>query len=401
LPAVTSSPERVLVASLRAGVHAPGLALESLVGSCDQERLVDLAISEGLAGPAGALLGPFLAPDHGARLLRRARVELVRHHAYLGLLEKVAGSLEQAGVTWVVLKGPVLAELAYHGSPHGYADVDLLVAPRQMKRAIDALEAIGATPAERDWRSLAEEAKGQLSMAVSGSPIIDLHWHLVYLRSARERWRISSDELLERRRRVRLGGVQAWSLDPEDLTAHVALHASFGAAEQLRRLLDVDRAIACWTPDWELLVRRCHSWRVGLPVGVVLNRARRTLGAAVPDEVVRELAQGELNYLLVRQLSDWKPRGGLPGGRSLRNGVTRSLRDRWSTTAMQVAGEAWRAVVELPLGGRAGWSRPGEATHDQPVSSGIGRYLDMVDRVDRYGHLQVKQGTPSRTPSPS
>ncbi len=125
--------------------------------------------------------------------------------------------------------------------------------------------------------------------------MVDLHWHLVYLRSARERWAIPTEDLLERRQPVRLKNVDAWSLDPHDFLAHLALHASFGAAQQLRRLLDIERTVANWAPDWERLVQRCRAWRVGLPVSVMLNRARRTLGAAVPAEVVEELAGGRPN----------------------------------------------------------------------------------------------------------
>jgi hypothetical protein len=377
---------RALVASLRSPSAPAGPPLASAVAACDPEQLADLAISEGLAGPAHDRLAGLLPPGPGSRLATEARRDAVRHLAYLSLLGKFAAKLDQAEVTWVALKGAVLAELSYPEVPRGYADLDLLVPPAQLRAALCALEGAGAVAAESDWPSAVKGAKGQLSMAVHGLPMVDLHWHLVYLRSARERWAIPTEDLLGRRQRARLKDVDAWSLDPHDFLAHLALHASFGAAQQLRRLLDIERTVANWAPDWDVLVQRCLAWRVGLPVSVMLHRARRTLGAAVPTEVVEALAGGRPNRLLVRQLGEWAPEGRWPGGRSVKNGLTRSLRDGLLATAGEFAGQTGQAIAQLlhprPTG-------PGEPGHGdgRGVSAGFESYLELVERADRYGHL--------------
>jgi len=375
---------RALVASLHAGRPAQaGSPLPSLVAGCDPEQLADLVISEGLAGPACERLAGLLPAGPASRLATEARRDAVRHLAYLGLLGKFAAALEAVGVTWVALKGPVLAELSYPDVPRGYADLDLLVLPGELRRALGALQSAGAAVAEPDWQDVVKGAKGQLCMAVHGLPMVDLHWHLVYLRSARERWTIPTEDLLARRQRARLKGVDAWSLDPADFLAHLALHASFGADQQLRRLLDIERTVANWAPDWDVLVRRCRAWRVGLPVSVMLNRARQTLGAAVPEKVVEELAGGRPNRLVVRQLSGWAPAGRLPGGRSVKNGLTRSLRDGLLATAGEFAGQSRRAVAELLPRRATGSGEPGDG-----VCADFESYLEMVERADRYGHLR-------------
>jgi hypothetical protein len=228
--------------------------------------------------------------------------------------------------------------------------------------------------------------------------MVDLHWHLVYLRSARERWAIPTEDLLERRRRARLKDVDAWSLDPHDFLAHLALHASFGAAQQLRHLLDIERTVAGWPLDWEALVQRCRAWRVGLPVSVMLNRARQTLGAAVPEWVVDELAGSRSNRLVVRQLSGWSPAGHLPAGRSVKNGITRSLRDGLPATAAEFAGETRQALAQLL---RVGATEPDkqESREEPGVSAGFESYLELVDSTDRYGHLKpMRSLRPQRRP---
>ena len=180
---------RTLLASLTAKPPVPGQAsLGSLVAQCDQDELVSLALAEGVAGPASQKLDALLAPAHHSRLLTAARQQSVRHLGHLAWLQRFGAALETADVPWVVLKGPVLAEISYGPVTRGYADLDLMVPARQLRRAIDALQDAGAVVADQDWGYLLEIAKGELTMAVYGSPLIDLHWHFIYLRSARERF---------------------------------------------------------------------------------------------------------------------------------------------------------------------------------------------------------------------
>lgn len=380
---------RALLGSL---VAAPGGAtpsLASLVADCDEGELVGLAISEGVATSAQERLGPLLSAPQRDRLSRQARWETMSHLAFLGHLAKLGAALDDAGLPWAVLKGPALVEISYRGVARGYSDLDLLVSPRDLGAAVDVLRAGGAGVPEGQWGSLLRDAKGELSLVLGEGPVLDLHWHVVFHRSARERFMISTEELLDRRRRVRLGGVWAWVLEPVDFSAHLALHASFQGAQRLRRLLDIERTLAHQATDWPLLVERCHRWKVGLPVGVLLNCARETLVAAVPSEVVRELTGKGAGHVIARQLSGWLPSGRLPGGRSIRTGLSRSLRDSLLTTSAQFASEMWAelgALVGTRSAGRHGRRYP-EAGHDGAY--GLEDYLDMVGSADRYGHLSL------------
>jgi hypothetical protein len=80
---------------------------------------------------------------------------------------------------------------------------------------------------------------------------------------------------------------------------------------------------------------------------------------------------------VVRQLGDWTPGGRLPGGRSVKNGLTRSLRDGLLATAGEFAGQAGQAIGQLL---RLRVTGPGGP-------AGFESYLKMVERADRYGHL--------------
>jgi hypothetical protein len=362
-----------------------------LVAACDPGQLVALAISQGVAGRAGERLLPILPELHRSDLLARTRQEMMRHFARLGLLEKLGNALEEADVAWAVLKGPVLAEVSYARSVRGYSDLDLLVPARQLRRSIEALRTVGVEFAERNWPLLIADATGELAMAIGGAPVVDLHWHPVNKRTARQRFMLPADELLERRQPVQLGSVASWTLEPTDFAIHVALHASLSGAHQLRWLLDIERTVANQAPDWEALVRRCQAWRVGLPVSVALSRSRETVGAVVPEEVIGELAGGRLNRAAVRRLSRWVPAGHMPGGRAVPNGATRMLRDDLAATMIEFAGETWQTLGDLLHPGAIGPNDPRHLFYDSGGSAGFERYLEMVSATDRYGHLSTRE----------
>ena len=109
---------QALVASVSQLSSTAGSALSSLVAACDEDEVVALAISEGVAGPACETLGPLLSPHGHSRLRTVARQQAARNLAHLAWLRKFGSALESADITWVVLKGPVLAEVSYRGSTH-------------------------------------------------------------------------------------------------------------------------------------------------------------------------------------------------------------------------------------------------------------------------------------------
>ena len=382
---------RALVVSVSAQPEAAGLELASLVAACDQDELVELAISQGAAGRASERLVPLLAAAQRARLISQVRRDAIAHVTFLGLLDQFARALEEVGVVWVVLKGPVLAEVSYGHTTRGYADLDLMVPARQLGPAIQVVGALGAVFADRNWPLLVREATGELMMAFRGLPLLDLHWHLVNKYSARQRFAIPSDEVLERRRRAQLGAMNAWVLEPTDFAVHVALHASFSGAHELRWLLDVERTLANQPPDWGAFVARCHAWRVGLPVCVALSRAQRTVGAQVPEGLLQELAGGLVRRLAVRPLEVWVPSGHLAEGRSLRNGVTRSFRDGLAATVADFAGESLHTLNDLCRHRTTRPDGPGNLSFDSGGLTGLERYLELVGLADRYGHLSKRK----------
>jgi Uncharacterised nucleotidyltransferase len=383
--------EEALVAAVRSGRGAPlGPAdLNGFVDRAGHDELVELAIAQRTTGPASEALGDLLAETARARLLSEAKGDVFSHLSHLGLLLKVGKALDGAGVPWVVVKGPMLVELAYGGTPRYYSDLDVVVPAQHFGRALDTLIAAGAFTVDRNWDLVTSDLRGELHLAF-GSLLVDLHWHLVNLLNQRRRFDIPMGALFARRRRARLGTVEAWALDPTDAVLHVALHAALAGGHQLGWLVDVERSVADLNPDWDELVERSHSWRTDLPVAATLNRAKEVLGASVPDDVIRELSGGPAGRLLVRSLRAWTPSGSLPGGGSVGRALTRSLRDGYPATAVEVSRSAYE-MLQRHFDPREYWLDPDDPRNvlhssGEAGDNGLEKYLERVTATDRYGH---------------
>jgi Uncharacterised nucleotidyltransferase len=380
--------EEALVAAVGANGGAPGHErLEALVERTDPGTLVDFAIAQRVTGPASQSLPDLLTDVPRARLLSEANFDLFSNLSYLALLVRLAAALREAEVPWVIVKGPVLAEMAYGGTARYYSDLDVVVPAAQFGQALEVLTARGASTLDRNWELVTADLRGQLHLGF-GPELVDLHWHLVNLVNQRDRFAIPMAELFERRRQVRVGTVTAWALDPTDAVLHVALHAALAGGHQLGWLVDVDRSVRNLNPDWRALVQRSRAWHTNLPVAVALNRAKEVLGAPVPPDVVTELSGGPTGRLLVHSLRKWRSSGSLPGGGSIDRALTRSLRDGYPATAAEVTRSAYE-MVQRRFDPHEYWLDPDDprnVLHRSGDGDGLERYLERVSATDLFGH---------------
>ncbi len=351
-------------------------------GHADWDALVDLARDHRVSG--AVLAG---SPYLHDRLGERVRIDVMHHLATRAALADVGQLLDRAGVPWVVVKGPVLAELSYISMGRPYLDLDVVVAASAFGDAVAELATGGFDIIDRNWTLACRQRRGQLHLtSVDGTISLDLHWHLVNSSRHRERWAIPMAELLERRSRdPRVGGT---ILDPTDRTIHYAVHAALSGGHRLGWIKDVERTLVNDPPDWADLLDRCRRWRVGLAVAAMLERSRHTLGAPVPDGVIDALAGIHAHRLLVRSLRTWRPEGRLPGGGSLDRAANRSLVDTVPATMTGLAGEAVEMVARL-IHPHPYWQDPTDARHMRYAAGGSEQraaYFALVRDADGLGH---------------
>jgi hypothetical protein len=301
--------------------------------------------------------------------------QLLRHLTAVGDLEWLAGILEHLGVPWLVMKGPVLADVLWpRPDMREYYDLDVLVARRHFGAVIEGLVDGGAQLVDRNWPLIYRQLRGELTLLLPFGTPLDLHWDLMNDRSLRRVMPLRSDDLLSRARPVPIGNLTLPTFDPVDTLLTVAVHAAHAGATRLVWLKDVERAAAASAVDWEEVDRRARQSGLNLALTVVLGRACRALGTHAPTPGWRP--EPGVVPLLAR-LTDRL----LPVDRSTATGHTgqllyRSIRRSGRDTA--------RAVFDA-------LAHPPKPSSDPP---GNPLHLDLPDVTARAGYLEAVEHAP-------
>lgn len=226
-----------------------------------------------------------------ARRLRSDRDRAITVHLYATEMLREFADLV-TDIPWVVFKGPVLSELA-HPIPRlrEYQDLDLLVAPADLRRVSERLLRAGWSVLDYDDMLTDPQVPGEMHWCSPAGLQVDLHWAMINTRRRRDRLAVPTEALLQRRVPVQLGFASAWTLDPEDALLHVCTHAALTGANKLIYLVDAQRT-AARVDDWAEVARRARAWHVAPHLSLVLHRARRTLGGQLPTGLDRMLGLG-------------------------------------------------------------------------------------------------------------
>jgi hypothetical protein len=225
------------------------------------------------------------------------RQSSLHHLLVVGALGQITRAFDEANLSWVVMKGPVVAARFYPDvGDRTYGDLDLLVDRAGFPAAVRILEELGYGHNIRNWALAETMLAGQVGMK---SPMLDLdlHWHLHYSREDRRPFAIDPDAMIHRSRRVVISGVTAPTLDPVDTVLTLGFHAARSGGHRLVWLKDLERAVAIDEPDLDEVVRRCRTYRCGPPVGIMLGRAHALLGTEIPDEIVEALTPPALQAI--------------------------------------------------------------------------------------------------------
>jgi len=334
-----------------------------------------------------ALRGSGLAGLPGAAGIRVAyQAAVATHLRTLVDLELVDAALGAAGLPYLVVKGPVLAETVYSRPDlRGYVDLDVLVAPAAFAAAVAALEAAGCQVYERNWRLAKQFMLGELRLFTPAGTVVDLHWHLVAERRVREALSVDLAGIRDRARQVTLGGRRVATLDPADTVVHLALHASLTGGHRLVWLKDLEQALSRPdAPEWTELGARAATWGAGPAVALMLGRTRSVLGTQVPETVLTGLAPERLWRSVTRVVDAVSPLGNGTARASVGRIVARAARSdgRSSRRELGRRGLAWvrhgGPVGRVDLNRLFDPDHPASAVHDDGGDAGRAAYLDAV-----------------------
>lgn len=313
-------------------------------------------------------------PVAAAELKTDRDTAMIRHLTASVVLDGLGTTL--AELPWVTIKGPVLSEHA-HPAPglRSYNDVDVLVAPGDLRTAVGRLLAV-------DWQVIDfrdmlvnVQTPGEMHLVSPQGVLVDMHWSLINMQQTRRQFTVDTAALLDRRVSRTVGGAPTWTLDAADSLVHVCLHAALTGAHKMLWLLDADQ-LARQITDWDEVARRAAAWGAAPAVAIVLARSRSLLDTPLPADLERRLGVSAGFRLVTGAVDRIRPVSELTREASLPRLVARSARSSGGRTLSAIGRRGLRGVGErIGLGGR-----DGAAEERQPADAeALQTYLDAVE----------------------
>jgi hypothetical protein len=320
-----------------------------------------------------------------ARLRASYQMAALGHSRCLVELDALSTTLSGLSEPWLIVKGPVLIALGYgDAGSRLYEDLDIVVTPGDLADGLTAVEASGGRVCDLNWPMMSHLRRAEIPLVLPSGMLGDLHWHLLVTPNARARFRLSMEEVRERRRTVTIGETRVATLDVVDGLLYLCLHGSMSGGHHLVWLKDLDQMVVAEPPDWDELVRRARASGADLVAALQLERAREVLGAPVPREVIDTLAGGSA-------WCHWWERDDRRVGMARWGGYRHTGRTVMSATSAGTIGSARQLVRSLAQdvvgpGLRARLAPAGDEDGDvspelyRPVGGALerGRYLEQV-----------------------
>lgn len=373
------SADFLLLARMSSGAR---VVLTTQLHGANLDRLVELASVHRVAG---ALIRTLRALGHELPAALAAIDDMLtaNHLLVMGALDRAGRALDDAGLRWVVVKGPVIAQRWPRGwRDRWYSDLDLLVDPRSLGAAVAALREAGFEHRNRNWDGFHRLGVGEVPLD-DGAAVIDLHWSLVGLGRDRRHLHLPTSELLDRSVSVEVGRVSARTLDPVDTFVHLGVHHALAGGRELAQLVDIRSAAVDLDPDvtWD----RLQAAGAARLVGGLVDRAERLFGPVAPCALARRFGR-DRSWLMLNRAAD-RAASMLPGRRARQYPVAimkagRSTRRATAEMALDSALTAVRARTGLRTlvsdGGSLDW---------RVVAGGQAGYERFLEEVaaGRYG----------------
>jgi len=312
-PDFLSFPEmRFLIGAVSQGMQRRDRFVTVNADEIDWTCLLQLADVHGVAPMLCRSLdsAPRLISDEALVKLRSdfqntARANLVRVRELL----RVVSALQEASITVVPYKGPVLAAVVYGDvTLREFSDLDLLVQPADVPRARKVMAQLGYVPeqllssgAERKYlRSACEYNFKHKELGI----LLELHWQILPRQFSLQ---FDVERIWSRLGATALGTSQVLCLNTKDLLVVLCAHAGKHLWTRLIWIADVTGLILR-NPDidWEAICS--HSQEIGAEriLFISLAIAGRIFALPLPEEVerliIRDREAGRVAQGVIAQL---------------------------------------------------------------------------------------------------
>lgn len=244
-------------------------------------------------------------------------------------LRRLVEDFSKHNVDFLLLKGPVIAFAAYpHHSLRSMSDIDLLVRPEDLEKALELTFAEGFRRPERFKFALADvtrsrrpsQAEISLPLQKPGTlTLIEVH---TQLEMTAPWFPVNTARVWESAVETEVDGLRVRGLEKHEFLFHLVLHlVRLHIFEHgLRPLLDVHLWVALHRDglDWEWIasetVRRGYGDWVHLTLKIVLDTFNTPIPASFFDKVPRPPELERLQHLAYEQVwSEHRPDRRVPG----------------------------------------------------------------------------------------
>ncbi|MCH7840353.1 MAG: nucleotidyltransferase family protein [Planctomycetes bacterium] len=231
---------------------------------------------------APSLLGPLSATGLG-----NARMML--------LLERIAAKFNDVDVPLIVLKGGALNLTVYerlHQRPMD--DLDLLIRPEDVDRALGLIEELGGQRGESQVRGdFFPRFHYETEYTIGSIHPVKIDLHVRPFRPLRYARLVPEDALWSRAESVAIGGARILVPSPDDMLLHLATHAAVHGFAEKKWLVDIKRWVDAHHTDmdWDRLLTTVRRWHLALPARETFQRVEKELGPVYPPRVSRRLSQ--------------------------------------------------------------------------------------------------------------
>jgi hypothetical protein len=270
--------------------------LDLISQEVDPDRLIDMAVREGVAGllykslKKQGVLG-YLGSQHIQQLqslyYNTVRFNIKLMHDLKGILQQ----LNQNNIRAVLLQGiPLLQQIYKDIGLRPLTDIDLWVLP-------ESRDALARILIDLDYEAEAVYP----NTFKKGATIVDINTHILWADRIKSRQILlnqNQQELFHNCRAIDFDGQQAYGLGRADQILYLSMHVIKHYAERLIWLVDIKNLLLDWdVADWELLIKRCRELGQENIVFYTMFLITQLFGYQPPNEVRDRVASRSLNRL--------------------------------------------------------------------------------------------------------
>lgn len=242
------------------------------------------------------------------QLRRRFHANSVRNLFLIRELLTLLALLDQHGILAIPYKGPVLAASVYGNfALRQFGDLDILVREQDAVCAKDLLLSRGyrlqyQPPAAyeaifRHFRQTYDLVRGD------GQVFVELHWNVIS-------WPVffspDSAFVWERLELVSLAGMPVHTLAPEEVLPVLCVHGAKHHWERLGWICDVAELLRIYPGiNWERVMAQASCLHGARALYLGLSLARSLLGAAVPEDILRQMQVDPVVPSLAARIHVW------------------------------------------------------------------------------------------------